>query len=316
MKVEKILHIGLCAGKNDGVKALSSVSEALKDHCTVSYAEMSTGHKNLNQVMVDQAKKMKPNIVFFQVQAPDILLHEALFEMRKHCDFMVNWTGDVRAPVPQWYIDLGHLFDITFFTNEVDVRTLRKKGLSSEYLEIGYDPDIYYPDNRERRIDVAFLANNYGGFPLSQYRLDAANKLQSVYGDRFKLCGSGWQNATGNYNHSQYDEAEFLRNVKIAINISHFDYDRYSSDRRLRILGCECLCLSHYHKGITKDFIPEEDITVFSDLDQMTNLVSHYLTNGKEGTRIAKNGHHLAKSQFTFHRMIDRLLEFHLKHKG
>lgn len=316
MKVPKILHIGLCAGKNDGVAKYSSVSQALMSHCSKSYAEISSGASRLNEKVIQQAAKMKPDIIFCQIQAPDIIRNETIFELRKHCPFVVNWTGDVRAPVPKWYLETAGLFDVTFFTNMNDVRTLRNAGFVSEYLEIGYDPKIYYPDNRERKIDVAFLANNYGGYPLSDYRVQAAKTLRNYFGDRFKLYGGGWKDpvADGNLNGSQYQEAEFLRDVKIAINISHFNYDRYSSDRRLRILGSGCLCLSHNHRGIEEDFTDGVDLVTFDDHREMIVACDRILSEWNDFRQIAFRGHQKARTGFTFERMIDRLLNFYEKY--
>lgn len=306
---DRILHVGLCAGRVAKGEPLSSVSQAFVNHTSEKYVEIGTGHPDLNREVQRIVQELKPDVVFFQIQAPNIVSRKTLEIVKANCGRMYNWTGDVREPIPQWYLDYGDCFDCSFFTNLNDVETMRKAGHVSDYLEIGFDPEIYKPATA-RDIDVVFMANNYGNFPLSGYRVKLAERLKREFGGRFKLYGSGWGNADGNLNHSQYEEAKIYQRAKIAINCSHFAYKRYSSDRMLRILGSGCLCLTHDYPNLSDEFIDGENVVAFRNLDNLVEEVDRLLGDVPELTRIAAKGCQLAHEEFTFDRMIDRLLEW------
>ena len=125
------------------------------------------------------------------------------------------------------------------------------------FLEIGYDPEIYCPEGEFKSVkDIVFFGNNYvNQFPLSGYRRQMVAFLKEKFWDNFGVYGNGWENGDGNFNHSQIEEAAAYRSAKIAINLSHYDIERYSSDRIFRILGTGApLCLARYYKGIEQDF--------------------------------------------------------------
>jgi glycosyltransferase involved in cell wall biosynthesis len=305
---DKILHVGLCAGRRAKGEELSSVSQAFIRHTKEKYVEIGTGHPNLNAEVQRVVKELQPDVVFFQIQAEGIVSRKTLEVVKQNSGRSYNWTGDVREPIPKWYLDFGDCFDCTFFTNLNDVYTMRQAGFVSDYLEIGFDPEIYYPEG-ERDIDVVFMANNYGNFPLSGYRVQIAEKLKRTVSG-FRLYGSGWKNADGNLNHSQHAEADVYRRAKIAINCSHFAYKRYASDRMLRILGSGCLCLSHYYPQIEDEWKIGREVAVFSDLADLIDKVGYYIKNEKERSRIAANGCKKAHEDFTFDSMVKNLLKW------
>ena len=159
------------------------------------------------------------------------------------------------------------------------------------------------------------MANNYGHFPLSGLRRNSANILRHRYGNRFSLLGTGWQHATGNLNGNQLGEAHFYSGSKIGVNISHFDSDRYSSDRIFRIMGSGCFCLSHHYKGIEKDFKVGQELVTFDSPSDMVKKIEYYLQNPGERTQIAQNGYKKVHEQYEYDHMIDNIIEIYNKYK-
>lgn len=303
----KLLHIGLDSNKTPP----TSLMKCFPRHCT-EYHDINTGHPNLNGEIIHVAKWYKPDFVFIQIQSEGIN-HEALKALKQSGAFVVNFTGDVRKPLPPFYISMGKLIDLTLFTNMNDVNEARKKGINAEFSVMGYDPDIYRPDyNVTKDIEVAFFGNHYGNqFPLSQFRYQMVTYLKGYFRNRFKVFGTGWSKPDGNYMHSQPEEAKVLNRCKIAVNVSHFEYAGYSSDRLNRTLGCGVMCITHgFPQMELLDLEDNFNCVVFRNLNDLSNKIEYYLEHETARKKIAAEGHKMATQVLAFDKMIEHALSF------
>ena len=306
----KILHLGLCVNPH----GFSSFPHAFKKVVGESnYRELQCSpdqYFNPNAIAI--FNEFKPDLVFMQIQAENIIHHQTCDYFLSHGAKVINWTGDKRHVVPQWMIDLAPFVSLTAFSNMDDVNTMRKLGFKSEYLEIGYDEEIYYPDGEVYPTqDIIFMANNYGNgyFPMSGFRIEIVQFLRRTYGDRFGVYGSGWADGNGNVNHSQHVEAKYLRGAKIVINCSHFNSERYNSDRLLRTLGTGAFCLSAKHTGMEQDYTHQEHLAYFNTLDELKHRIDFYLANEHERKRIAENGRNLVLNRNTFVHQVQNIIK-------
>ena len=305
----RLLHIGLCVSQVE-----NGFQKAFKDILgSENYCELSTGESEVNTKAINLFNAFNPDVVFFQIQAPNIITNQTFDYMKSHGSKVINWTGDKRDGVPQWMIDSAPFVSITSFSNMEDVRDMRKIGYPSEFLEIGYDERIYSP-NGERAIgvpDVVFMANNYGDghFPLSSYRIQLVNYLQNQLGDNFGVYGHGWQRCRGNINHSQFEESKIYRGAKIALNVSHYCCERYSSDRLLRILGSGVMCLSHKYPAIGMDYDNGRDLVCFESFDECYQKIKYYLNQEEERKDIAMNGNKKVLNRNTFKHQVQNILQ-------
>lgn len=301
----KILHLGLCVYKGKD----SSLTNSFKRHCDV-YAECDLSSPNRFPLI---AKSLQPDIVFFQIQSENVVSPEIAREVKKHSKFVVNWTGDVRQPTPSWFLPFGKEIDCTLFTNETDVNYCKKHGVNADFLQIGYDETIYYPSNQKKELDIVFMGNNYTNlFPLSAQRIEMVSRLKKRYGKRFHVFGNNWGKfADGNLNHSQHEEAKVYRKSRLAINLSHYDLPRYSSDRMLRIMGCGVTCLTHNFKEIDKDF-HDDTVVKWNNLRELQAKIDYHLENE---TDIGKKGEQLVRSKWTFDYMVKDLIKLYENHR-
>ncbi len=303
----KLMHIGLCVQPAPFNGLQTAFIDVLGQE---NYAEISTGEKDLNIKARKLFNEFKPDVVFMQIQAPNIIDPLLVRDFGRSAK-VINWTGDVRHQVPQWMVEIAPSC-ITSFSNETDVNTMVARGFNSKYLEIGYDPLRYTPEGEKRQVpEIVFMANNYGRdyFPLSNFRADIVNKLTKQYGTRFGVFGNGWTMAKGNCNADQRDESAHYRGAKIAINCSHFNYARYSSDRLLRILGSGTFCLSHHYNGIEQDYIPTKHLDTFNTIDGLIHKINYYLEHEEERNAIAKAGNELVLNRNTFTHYVKNILE-------
>lgn len=304
----KLLHIGQCSTQ----APFSSLQQALMPIC--DYKFVSSSDLAINEKSIQISNEWKPDLVFIHIQAANVIKEETVIELKNNGAWIANWTGDARYPTPRWYYDVGKHIDLTLFSNEQDAIVLRENGVNAGFLQIGIDENIYTPIGKRKNVcDIAFMANNYNGdFPLSNYRKETADILKRKYKNKFGLFGSGWNKiATGNLYSSQLDEAAVYRGSKIGINISHFDLERYSSDRIFRIMGSGALCMCKEYPGYYRDFKDKENLVIWRDHKELIQIIDYYLQNESERKRIADNGCKLVHEKYTFKNTVETLLKYY-----
>ena len=296
----KILHVGLCVdGKNEGLPF------ALKQASTF-YHEISTGEKELNDKIHHAINTHEFDIAFFQVQTPGIVHPFIFHNIQDNGIFTVNWSGDCRTGTPSWYFSTNA--NLTLFTNERDVANLRKAGLKSDFLQIGIDPVVFNIHDQKRQHErVVYMGNNYGGqFPLGRER----NVLvEMLVNGGYSVYGNGYRGAKGSLNGNQLEESIVYNNSDIAINHSHYNDDRYTSDRMFRILASGCFCLSHHYPGIEKDFEVGKHLATYHDFREMNQKIDFYLNHPDEREIIANHGYVHCHKNFTYKNMTENLIK-------
>lgn len=268
--------------------------------------------KEVEDISIQQIKLLKSaDLVFIQTQNEGITKSDFQY-LKSLGAFCINWTGDKRHTTPKYCWDYAPYVDITCFSNMEDVENMRKMGFKSEFMQIGYDNALYYPDpNVQKDIDICWMGNNYGHFPLSNLRVEMVRELKRTYGDRFKAFGIGCPD--GNFMGNQKGEADIYRRSKIAINLSHFDSERYTSDRMFRALGSGCCVLSHAFKGWQNDFLHGHELVIWNDIDHLKQLINECLADEKIINNISKHGHQLALNGYTFTSMARNVKELYEK---
>lgn len=309
MTKPKILHLGLCVQP----QPFNGLQTAFMRHSS-HYAELNTGDSMFNSRAVQMAMDMKPDIVFMQIQCAGVIHKSTVQVLRANGAFVVNWNGDVRDTVPGWMAQIGNDVNLSLFTNMRDVREMRAMNLPADWLEIGYDPEIYTPEGPvTQTADIVFFGNNAHSFPMSGFRNRMCQWMKAKFGDRFKVYGLH-QGADGNFNHSQRDEAAAYRSAKIAINVSHYEIEKYTSDRMLRILGTgKPLCLAKRYPGIEDQFKDFVHFRLWDRLEELEALCHYYLDASKESERagIAASGQELISRTLTFDNMVQNLISLY-----
>jgi len=260
------------------------------------------------------------DVVFMQLQT-DSAINVNTIEFISERSLVFNWSGDVRDHV-NFYTKYGN-WVITLFTNETDVEKMRKLGYKSDYLQVGYDHKHYYCTNEKykyRQPAIVYCANHYPNtnYPLTNYRMEIVKKLSETFKENFLLCGAGWGGVSGvtssgvaNNSH----EARLYNYCSIAINLSHFNYKRYSSDRLFREMACGSLVLSHDFQDYQKDFRNEHNLVVWKDIDDLINKCDNYLCDNKKAREIAANGIHEAENKYRWINVVDNFLQLINKYK-
>jgi len=309
MAKKRLLHIAL--GDNEVIKSLWRAFDTYFETQHLDWTAVRHNKADMNGRILKACNSFKPHIIFMQIQASDYLTIETATQLSKKA-FVINWTGDVRTPLPQWFVEIGRVIDLTLFTNMNDVVSAREKGVCADFLQVGFNKEIFTPVGAKVTYpDIVFLGSNYhtAPFPLTQERKMLAVTLKQRYGKRFGVYGRGWEkdNLDADFLVPK-QEATCYRSAKISINYSHFDYMRYSSDRMFRIMGSGGFCLTHNFKGVEKDFVINKHCAVFDDVSDCITKIEYYLKNHYEREMIRKNGCQMVRENFTWERAMENML--------
>lgn len=312
LEITGVLHVGF-----DQPPLERAFAREYKDYHFIRWTDYQKNIPALHKEIYTQYLTGKYRLIFFHVQTAGVITPELIQTMRNsevvYNPQFINWTGDVRAPLPEWYIKLGAEVTMTLFSNDTDAKQARAKGIRAEYLQIGFDQHLFTPaPARSVWPEIVFLGNHYHKlFPLSDLRMEMVQKLHARYGHRFGCYGGNWDKLSqGNLMNNSDAEVDCLRGCKIAINLSHFDYERYSSDRIFRILGTGAFCLTKRYPRMEEDFIPGTHVGVWEDIDDLIDKIDHFLGSTEDREAIARNGSKEAHCCHTWDVRIQQLKRF------
>lgn len=287
----KLLHIAL--GNHNG-----ALWKAFEKHFTTTHYNWLPkleSPKDVNNDIINLYNSVKPDIVWMQIQRGGIITEQTASYMSRN-SYVANWTGDVRSPLPDWFVHIGKHISISLFSNMTDVLKMRALGLNADYMQVGFDEKIFTPFNQKQpNNQIVFMGSNYLGtensFPLSPMRQNMVQRLTNEF-PNFRVYGNNWQGITKKEDTylDVHEESNIYRNSLMSVNLSHFDYDRYSSDRIFRMIGSGSFCLSHEYKNIEKDFEINEHVATWGNLDELVLKIRYYNQNHYERERIRMNG--------------------------
>lgn len=310
----KLLHIGF-PNPAQG-KAFTKKSTEYRFIDWTAWTAIPNNVDNLHKHIKDLCDDFNPDIIFMQIQSPGVITPEFVKTLP---GLVINWTWDYREPTPQWMVDVAP-YVLSAFTNETDVEYIQSLGHRAMFLQGGFDNDIYKPDGKYEAStgpDIVFMANNYPDdeydFPLIQYRMDMVSLLKERYGDKFAVYGFGWpgQNPLQSFMHRESKEAACYRGAKIGINLSHFETNRYTSDRMFRLLGSGILCLSHVYPRMEKDFIDGKHLRTWHNFDELVELIDYYLSDEHvmERMQISEAGCELVHLNYTWEKLAEAVTD-------
>lgn len=305
----KILHIGMSVAPVISKELHRLGSYRFFDW--TQYMELGEGFKELlNRDLLKVSEQCDPDITFLHVQRPGVIDVEVAKQLR---GYVINYTYDVARPIPQWYYDIGKHINTTIFCDEPGMWEFRADGINSDFSLPGYDDSVFRTNGSKGVYgDIVFLGNNYDrsqNFHNTQNRADIVDFLKENYKDSFKVYGNNWSYNDGNLMYKEQKEAECYRSCKIAISMSHFDLERYTSDRIFRILGSGAFCLSKWYPGVEKDFTDKVHLRIWKTESDLKELIDYYLIHEDERSLIAANGNKLAISTATWAIRIKNIID-------
>ena len=241
--------------------------------------QRTLNREQLEGKMIEAARNFGPDLAFCQFQETAVISPAFPLALRKLNCFSVHWCGDVRAPLPAWYLRLAPCFDVTSFSNGPDCDAVRAAGCRSEFLQIGVDDRLYNPpQQKSERSGVVFIGNNWLNFyPEGRNRIRMVQALAAALGGNFRVYGQGWSGLVPSRSYGgilqQPADAEVYRSARIAVGWEHFRRAGYASDRLLRATACGCAVIQSRYEGIDQDHPHVIAVEAVEELVQATCAV-------------------------------------------
>lgn len=295
----KILHIAMGSPEID-----RAFCEAGHNVGRINWREWK-GNSALQAHVLNACDTMQPDVVFMQLQTPNVMHPHTLARIREGGAVVMNWTGDVRDPLPDHYPQLAPHVNVTLFTNLTDVDKMRAMGHHADYLQIGYDETIYkLPEQPTYRSGVVFIGNNYGDrFPESKSRANLVDALRTTFGHKFEVYGAKW--GSGARPCISLEEVEIYQHALVAVNWDHFVRPYFASDRILRAQACGACVLSQDYVGL-KDEHPE--VLGADTVERMVELVGLRLETPEVTKAMGERQAQHVRERHTWGARVERII--------
>ncbi len=99
------------------------------------------------------------------------------------------------------------------------------------------------------------------------------------------------------------------RDAKINLNITLHCIETGASQRIFDVMAAGGFLISNYQKELEELFIPNEDIVLYHNEEELLQLVDYYLSHEEERKRIARNGQRKVLAYHTLHIRFQKVME-------
>lgn len=268
----------------------------------------AVGRTQMERELIDAVRAFKPDLAFCRFQAPNVISPAFPTVLREIGCFSVNWSGDVRDPLPPWYVGAAAYFDVTSFTNWPDIHAIRAAGHRAEFLQIGYDDRLYHPPDRDAtRRGAVFIGNNWLNFyPEGRNRIRLVQALAAALGSDFRVYGQCWSGLVPGRSVGgtvvQPADAHIYRAARVAVGWEHFRRAGFASDRLLRATACGCVVVQSRYEGIAEE---HPHVIAVDTVEELVHATRKALQDEDDATGASNARHTL--SQHTWSRRVERI---------
>lgn len=261
----------------------------------------------IQAIALAQIEKYHPDILY--IHDLTILNPESLREAKKHCKFLI---GQIASPQPPHkYIKE---FDLILTSFPHFVVRLRKIGINSEYLKIGFEPRILSKiGNCKRTYDVAFIGS------YSYYHQHGTKILERVASE---LSVDFWGQGLGLFSllspirkkfHGEawgLDMYRILAQSKIVIN-RHIDAaENYANNMRLyEATGMGAMLITDEKKNLGELFEVGKEIVTYKDSEDLINKIRYFLNHEEERQKIDRAGQKRTFREHTYFKRMKELIK-------
>lgn len=291
------------------------------------YHNAGSNQRNVRTMLIEVAKRFKPDLVYCQIQHTVIIDAATLQAIRTYCPGVkiVQYSIDVRDHIQAPYFSVSKICDMNLICSTGQIEMYRSNGVPNvHYLNVGYDSDLYVPEVEPKEsyeFDVTFVANvnNIENYPDAKNRSDSVYALRKEFGSKFGLYGWGWPKAAGSLGSIDIHKVFALAYSRsfCNISISHFNnIDHYFSDRLLHCMASSRPCVSLSFPGINSYFVDKQDLLIAHNPDDIVNKVKWLLDNKDKANLIGINGSNKVFAEHTYYSRIKEMLEMVGLNKG
>lgn len=184
-------------------------------------------------------------------------------------------------------------YDFMFCAQKSGAERLRRDtGIEAAWVPIACDPERHKDLGIERRLDIAFVG--------TEGKKNLRGELLKALARRYRKSFIG--RADSRLMSNIYSSAKIGFNYSINNDINM---------RMFEVLSCGALLITNrvVHNGFEELFADEENVAVYGDMRDMFDKIDYFLEHDTERNRIARNGHELAVSRYTYKDRLKTMLE-------
>jgi spore maturation protein CgeB len=248
-----------------------------------------------------------PDLLFFHARdiSHDLLRRaKARMPVVMYYDDCIKGSSRSLAEV----IKQGREADIMYLTNRGEIERYREQGVNARFITGGCDPTAHRMAGAADKMyqsEVAFI-----GRPNTPERVECMRLLAKKFD--LKLYGSGWEkyglhSAVPDVYAAEYRQICAGARVVIGWNIDP-TVELYFSNRTWYTLGCGGFLLTAYCPCLEELFTRAKELDWFTNLDECCEKIAYYLTHDDERREIAAAGCRLAHSEYSYDKMVERII--------
>jgi glycosyltransferase involved in cell wall biosynthesis len=274
----------------------------------------------INQMFLDMALRMKPDMVFMQLQETNIISAKTLNQIKTRLPktVLAHWTGDMRRVITDYLSSICGATDITFASSVGQLEDFKRAGaFRASYMQIGVDfeEDVLGLPPWEppfRVPEVVLCGNHYGEtFPGTIEREAVVRALASA-GIDVGVVGSGWPEGwpvAGQCGVKQ--QYHIWTRAKVALNVNHFNQiHRYYSDRQLIAMASGTPTVAWWIPGLAEEFKIGVHCAMASSPEDFVALVQELLADPGKRAELGRQGRsEIIKNHTWFSRILGVLPE-------
>ncbi len=287
------------------------------------------GRAKMNNKLLHAIDKTKPDLCFFVLFTDEITKSTIKIISERGNLITLNWFGDDHWRFGSFSQYWAGLFHWVITTDESSIASYKKIGCSNVILsQWGFNHHLYVKCNLPEIYDVTFIGQ------VHSRRRKIINRLRRS-GINAECWGNGWENgrlpqeemiklysrSKINLNFTQASPAwNWKPIIKVLLSRRADDSVRVNfpgemfqnlivladkkrlqiKGRNFEIPGSGGFLMTQYADNIEKYFVPEEEIVVFSDCNELIEKIRYFLIHDREREKIRSAGYERAQRDHTF----------------
>lgn len=295
------------------------IGDFQKDYSTENYVAFALEENGVTVIKVqenavdsllylDQYIDMKPNFVLFCKNRTRFDSNKVMQYFKDLKIKTVTWVFDLYFDLPiershRSSFDSNFKADVVFSTDGGHDKNFKEQGINHKLLRQGIHVlDAHYGEELYDVAPIVFI-----GSVVYADRRRLINFLKETYGNKFCHYGMGSQ-TDAEIRGKELNN--ILANAKIVVGDSQ-PSKQYWSNRLYEITGRGGLLMHPEVEGLEKEFEYYKEIIPYTwgDLDQVKEIIDHYLSHPKEADKIRKAGYERTKKNYTYTHRVKELLK-------
>ena len=250
--------------------------------------------KSVNQQLINKVKKINPNLIW--IDKGTYVYKETLEKIKKFNNNIVivhHNTDDIESNKHQFsnYLNSLDLYDAHFTCNKFNIDYLKQISSSHFfYNEIGYDQNIFYPNNSDKKYDLFFI-----GHHEPEYEKYVSEVIETD--TKFFLGGPGWYSSKiskSNISFNNFNEKIYPKiiNSSLAGLGLYSKWNRnISSGRIFEIPACKTALIVKRNHFIKSLYQEDSEAIFFDNPSELSSKIKSLVDNKKILIEIAENGY-------------------------